>query len=97
MTLPCTTEPKIKKLLLRRQHEQGDPMNSGDHAGDYEEGLRDGRIAALEKRLDGHDDYHIDHEKRLVLIERIIYGMAGILFLSAVLPKLEVLLVNLSN
>ena len=95
MTLPCTTEPKIKKLLLRRQHDQGNSMNSGDHAGDYEEGLRDGRIAALEAAVVAHTVKSDNHERRLVYIERIIYGMAGILFLSAIWPKLEVMLGNI--
>lgn len=60
-----------------------------DHSQDYDEGLRDGRLRAIEAQQSKHTEKFDDHESRLILIERIIYGMAGVLFLSAIWPKLE--------
>lgn len=62
------------------------------HNSDYEEGVRDGRISTLESRDKWHTIRGDNHERRLIHIERIIYGMVGILFLSTMWPKFEVLL-----
>jgi len=67
---------------------------------EYQRGLRDGRadgiqagrIEALERRQDHHESRVDGHERRLVLIERIIWGMAGVLFLSSIWPQVGRLL-----
>ena len=59
------------------------------HNDDYAEGVRDGRLSTLEARADKHDEKIDSHERRLIHIERIIYGMVGILFLSSMLPELR--------
>ena len=61
------------------------------HNGDYEEGMRDGRLAALERRIDTHDRVRDNHERRLVYLERIVWGVFGVMFLSTIWPRLEVL------
>lgn len=68
-----------------------DERNSSHHS-DYNEGLRDGRLSALENAVGKHGDRFDNHERRLVLIERIIYGMVGILFLSQIWPSIVGLL-----
>ena len=59
------------------------------HNSDYEEGMRDGRLKAMEHRLDSHDRVKDNHERRLVYLERIVWGCFGILFLSSVWPSIE--------
>ena len=58
---------------------------------DYEEGLRDGRLDALEHRVAIHDSKSDNHERRLVYLERIVWGVFGVMFLSTIWPKLEVM------
>ena len=58
-----------------------------DHSGNYEEGVRDGRIDALERRADGHDARDENHERRLVYIERIVVGMLAIVAFTSVGPE----------
>jgi hypothetical protein len=55
----------------------------------YEEGLRDGRIDALERMVSHHNDRLDHHERRLQMIERIIYAMVGALALVELLPALK--------
>jgi hypothetical protein len=62
-----------------------------NHAGDYDEGLRDGRLAALERRVDTHDMVRNNHERRLIYLERIVWGVFGVMFLSTIWPRLEVM------
>jgi hypothetical protein len=63
-----------------------------DHNGNYEEGVRDGRLKSLERRADVHDDRNDSHERRLQYLERIVYGMMAILAFTSVLPEvMEVL------
>lgn len=59
---------------------------------DYQEGLRDGRLKALEQRIDKHETVRDNHERRLVYLERIVWGFAGVLFLSTIWPRLETML-----
>ena len=61
------------------------------HNGDYAEGVRDGRLKSLERRVDTHDRKADNHERRLVYLERIVWGVFGVLALSSILPRLEVL------
>ena len=61
------------------------------HNSDYEEGMRDGRLKAMEQRLDNHDAKTDNHERRLVYLERIVWGVFGVMFLSTLWPKLEVM------
>ena len=58
-----------------------------DHNGDYDEGLRDGRLAALEQRIDGHDVIRNNHERRLIYLERIVFGMLAIVAFTSVGPE----------
>jgi len=55
---------------------------------EYEQGKRDGRIEAIERRQDYHEARMDNHERRLVYLERIIWGLTGILALTSVLPDL---------
>jgi hypothetical protein len=57
------------------------------HNGDYEEGMRDGRLQSLERRVDRHDSVLESHEKRLLYLERIAFGMLAILAFTSVWPK----------
>ena len=61
------------------------------HSSDYEEGMRDGRLKSLEHRLSQHDAKSDNHERRLVYLERIVWGVFGVMFLSTIWPKLEVM------
>ena len=69
----------------------GDDTFLPSHTSDYEEGMRDGRLKAMEHRLDGHDKVRDNHERRLVYLERIVWGVFGVMFLSTIWPKLEVM------
>jgi len=62
------------------------------HGSEYEEGMRDGRLLTIEHRLDGHDRGRDNHERRLVYLERIVWGVFGVMFLSTIWPKLETML-----
>ena len=62
-----------------------------EHGSDYEEGLRDGRLKALEHRLENSEKVRDNHERRLVYLERIVWGVFGVMFLSTIWPKLEVM------
>jgi len=55
----------------------------------YEDGVREGRLRSMEKEHGRINSITDNHERRLILIERVIYGMAGVLFLSAVWPELR--------
>jgi hypothetical protein len=61
---------------------------TNEHDGNYEEGVRDGRIASLERRADITDDRHGNHERRLVYIERIVVGMLAIVAFTSVGPEI---------
>ena len=56
---------------------------------DYESGLRAGRIEALEQVQRRHDDRLSHHDKRLQVIERIIYGLLGALVLIETAPLIK--------
>jgi hypothetical protein len=60
---------------------------TNDHNGNYEEGVRDGRLSALERRADTHDAKNNSHERRLQYLERIVYGMMAIVAFTSVLPE----------
>jgi hypothetical protein len=62
-------------------------MPGPDHNGNYEEGVRDGRLSALERRADGHDASRDNHERRLMYIERIVVGMLAIVAFTSVGPQ----------
>ena len=64
-----------------------------EHGPEYEEGVRDGRLAALENVVyKRHEGKFENHEKRLIYLERIAWGMVGVLFLSTMWPRIETLL-----
>ena len=66
----------------------GDWIMDGPQSRAYEEGVQDGRLSALEFRVDAHDTIGESRERRLNTIERIIYGMIGIVGFTQVLPGL---------
>ena len=53
--------------------------------------MRDGRLKALEHRMANNEVKSSNHERRLVYLERIVWGVFGVLALSSILPRLEVL------
>jgi hypothetical protein len=68
-----------------------------DPGTDYQEGLRDGRLDAIERRIDNHENKSENHERRLMYLERIVAGFAAIVFLSTVWPRLEIMFNALSS
>jgi hypothetical protein len=62
-------------------------MASSEHNGNYEEGVRDGRLTALERRADQQEIRGDNHERRLVYIERIVVGMLAIVAFTSVIPE----------
>ena len=56
---------------------------------DYEEGLRDGRLQALERMLEYHSDRLDDHDVRFKVLERIVYGVLGAILLIQLLPLIK--------
>jgi hypothetical protein len=55
---------------------------------DYEEGVRDGRLTSLERRADNTDLRGDNHERRLVHLERIVFGMLAIVTFTSVWPEI---------
>jgi len=68
-----------------------------DHSGNYEEGVRDGRLAALERRMETHDAHMHNHERRLLYLERIVFGMLAIVAFTSVGPEIMDFFNALSN
>ena len=66
-------------------------MPEQPHNSDYEEGMRDGRLKAIEHRISLHETKADNHERRLIYLERIVWGVFGVMFLSTLWPKLEVM------
>ena len=60
-----------------------------DH--DYEAGLRDGRLKSLERDMRETNNRIDHHERRLAIMERILFGLIGALFLIQFLPTLQAL------
>ena len=58
----------------------------------YEAGLRDGKIEALERIVSGHDDRFDHHERRLSIMERMLYGLIGAFVLIELLPAIKELI-----
>jgi hypothetical protein len=63
-------------------------MTESKSSHDYEEGVRDGRLSALERRVDNHDVRGDTHERRLVHLERIVFGMLAIVTFTSVWPEI---------
>jgi len=53
----------------------------------YEDGLQEGRLAGLEAMVNEHKGRMDNHSQRLRLLERIVWGLAGIAFLIEFYPK----------
>ena len=64
-------------------------MTVEDH---YQEGLRDGRIAALEQQANSHAKRLDSHERRISAQERITYALLGAIALLEVLPTIQELM-----
>lgn len=56
---------------------------------DYEAGLRDGRIQALEKITAEHHDRLNQHSERFRVIERIMWGLIGAYVFVQFVPALK--------
>ena len=61
-----------------------------DHS--YEEGVRDGRISALEKIQIAHDDRFDHHDRRISVLEKLSYAVIGIIAFIQVIPLFTKLL-----
>lgn len=55
----------------------------------YEDGLRDGKIEALEDVAASHKDRLDHHSSRLRMLERIIWALAGIVGFIEFWPKIQ--------
>ncbi len=58
-------------------------------AKDYEDGLRDGQIAALEEVASSHKDRLDNHANRLRTLERVIWMLAGVIAFVNLWPQLQ--------
>jgi len=63
------------------------PMPTADH--DYQAGLRDGKIEAIEAMVAQHSKRLNGHEDRFVYLERIIWGLVGAIALMQFYPDLK--------
>ena len=63
------------------------PDDLGPH--DFEAGLREGRLRALEKIVRNHDERFDHHEQRLRIMERILYMLIGAIALIQLMPILQ--------
>lgn len=63
-------------------------MPAGDQHS-YEEGVRDGKIEALEQIVARHEKRFDVHEGRLRIMERILYGLIGALALIEFMPAFQ--------
>jgi len=54
-----------------------DLTNEGQHHSDYEEGVRDGRLAALQAAVSAHNEQLKDHSRRLTALERVAWALLG--------------------
>jgi hypothetical protein len=57
-----------------------------DH--DYEAGLRDGKLEAIEKMVTRHGERLDDHENRFRYLEKIVYGITGAIALVQFGPQI---------
>ena len=71
-------------------------MDDSRWQGDYESGLRDGKIVALEALIAKHDErfeHHerrlTDHESRFAFLERIVWGLLGAISLIQFGPAIQ--------
>ena len=55
----------------------------------YNEGLRDGKIEALEHIIGVHADRLNQHSNRIRWLERIIWSLAGVIFFLQMLPYFQ--------
>ena len=58
----------------------------------YEDGLRDGKIEALEKIAGDHGGRLDSHSRRLRLLERIMWAGGGIVVFIEIAPQFKALL-----
>lgn len=66
------------------------PLSPAAHG--YEEGVRDGKIQALERMVANHEKRFDIHEGRLRIMERMLYGLIGALALIEFMPAIGSLL-----
>ena len=57
----------------------------------YEDGVREGRLKALEVDIENHHRKIENHDKRLTAQERITYALLGAIALIEIFPKLEMM------
>ena len=56
---------------------------------EYEDGVRDGKIATLEQVLKNHESRMDSHERRLNLLEKTSFALFGAIALAEFLPSLK--------
>ena len=78
--------------------------DTGSHHSDYEEGVRDGRIKALEdlaidhgKRLDNHDDGFKEVAQEFKEIRKMYYVLYGAIVMATFFPQLKEVLEGILN
>lgn len=52
-------------------------MDTNGHHSDYDEGVRDGRLAAIESVQRSHTEQLKDHSRRLTALERVAWALLG--------------------
>jgi len=65
------------------------PADGTSREHDYEAGLREGRLRALEEIVKNHDERFDHHEQRLRIMERILYTLVGAIALIQLMPALQ--------
>ena len=55
----------------------------------YADGLQDGQIELLRQTVGGHDVRLNSHSQRLVILERIMWSLGGILVFLELFPKIS--------
>lgn len=59
---------------------------------DYESGLRDGRIKALEEMINHHDNRISNIESSVKLLEKVAYSVLGAVSIITIIPEIKLLL-----
>ena len=60
----------------------------------YEDGLRDGRLERLVGQMDDHQGRLNNHSQRLSRIEKVMYGLIGVVAFINIWPVIKVTLLK---
>ena len=85
----CPPPVKTQTLPEKKNRVSGQPNMSDS---EYQDGLREGRLRALEESEANHGRRLDMHERRLTAQERITYALLGAIALVQILPVLKDLL-----